>query len=156
MKACLFQPLTKLKWNREVCDSYILKWGVRVSVSICSNFCPVPPMQQIPTISHSYVLHHSSLYFLVWILPTRFYTFVFNISSVQKAVRLKTESLVPSKCHSIQFQPLVPVLFLAAILDMVLFLVFWTQMHFSVSQILVISVSDSFSPALVDEISNRF
>ena len=48
-----------------------------------------------------------------------------------------------------------PVLFLAAILDIVLVLVFWTKMLFSYSQILVTSVCDSFSPVLVDENSNR-
>ena len=45
-------------------------------------------------------------------------------------------------------------LFLAAILDLVLVLVFWTKMLFSFSQILVISICDSFSP--VDENSNIF
>ena len=46
------------------------------------------------------------------------------------------------------------VLFLAAILDLVS--VFWTKMLFNFSQILVTSISDSFSPVLVDENSNRF
>ena len=41
------------------------------------------------------------------------------------------------------------VLEFAAILDLVL--VFWTKMLFSFSQILVISLCDSFSPVLVDE-----
>ena len=44
------------------------------------------------------------------------------------------------------------VLFLAAIFD----LVFWTKMLFCFSQILVISICDSFSPVPVDENSNRF
>ena len=43
------------------------------------------------------------------------------------------------------------VLFLAAIIDLVLGLVFWTKMLFSFSQILVTSICDSFSPVLVDE-----
>ena len=47
-------------------------------------------------------------------------------------------------------------LFLAAILDLVLDFVFRTKMFFSFSQILVISICDSFSPVLVDESSNRF
>ena len=49
-----------------------------------------------------------------------------------------------------------PVLFLAAILDLVLVLVFWTKMLFSFSQILVTSICDSFSPVLVNENSDRF
>ena len=47
-------------------------------------------------------------------------------------------------------------LFLAAILDLVLVLVFWTKILFSFSQILVISICDSFSPVLVNENSNKF
>ena len=42
-------------------------------------------------------------------------------------------------------------LFLAAILDLVLVLVFWTKMLFSFSQILITSICDRFSPVLVDE-----
>ena len=48
------------------------------------------------------------------------------------------------------------VLFLAAILDLVLVLFFWTKMLFSFSQIFVTSMCTSFSPVLVDENSNRF
>ena len=45
-------------------------------------------------------------------------------------------------------------LFLAAILNLVL--VIWTKILFSISQILVTSICDSFSPVLDDESSNRF
>ena len=45
---------------------------------------------------------------------------------------------------------------LAAILDLVLVLVFCTNMLFSFSQILVTSICDSFTSVVVHENSNRF
>ena len=47
-------------------------------------------------------------------------------------------------------------LILAAILDLVLVLVFWTKMLISLSHILVIAILDSFSLVLVDENSKGF
>ena len=47
-------------------------------------------------------------------------------------------------------------LILAAILDLVLVLVFWTKMLVSFSHILVISILESFSLVLVDENAKGF